>query len=153
METYVLTTMTYQSRALFVLTKNAALLVKTLLHYRDQGWFQLHGFAVMPDQLHVLLTPGPNQTIESCAQCIKSGFVQEARAQIRGEVWQMGFEKRRIRDEADFRGQLEAIAASTPRSAAGSSTVIPPATFTNTSSPARFKPTRFSSTASSKVNR
>ena len=48
---------------------------------------------------------------------------------------------------------LDAIAASTPRSDAGSSTVIPPAMFTNTSSPTRFRPARFSSTASSSDRR
>lgn len=112
METYVLTATTYQRQALFVATKHAGLLVKTLLLYRDQGWFQLHGFSVMPDQLHVLLTPGPDQTIESCAHCIKSGFAQEMEALFRGNVWQVGIEKRRIHDAADFRRQLGEIEAS-----------------------------------------
>ena len=64
METYALTTTTYQRRALFVRTANAELLVKTLFHYRDQGRYQLHGFAIMPEHLHVLLTSSANQTIE-----------------------------------------------------------------------------------------
>jgi hypothetical protein len=37
METYALTTATYQRRALFVRSANAELLVKMLFHYRDQG--------------------------------------------------------------------------------------------------------------------
>src|SRR5262249_7836249 len=48
---------------------------------------------------------------------------------------------------------LDAIAARTPRSDAGSSTVIPPATFTKTSSPMRLSPARFSRTASSSDRR
>ena len=111
METYALTTSTYQRRSLFVVTKHAELLVKTLFHYRDQGRFQLHGFAVMPEHLHVLLTPAPNQTIERCAQCIKGGFSHEVHAQFRGEVWQVGFHEHRIRDGDDFRRQLGYIAA------------------------------------------
>jgi len=84
METYALTTTTYQRRSLFVRTENAELLVTTLFHYRDQGRYQLHGFVVMPEHLHVLLTPLPNQP---------------------------GFHEHRIRDEEDFRRQLGYIAA------------------------------------------
>jgi putative transposase len=111
METYALTTSTYQRRALFVVTANAELLVKTLFHYRDQGRYGLHGFVVMPEHLHVLLTPAPDQTIERCAQCIKGGFSHEVRAQFGGEVWQVGFHEHRIRDGEDFRKQLGYIAA------------------------------------------
>ena len=111
MPTYALTTGTHQRRALFTRTANAELLVKTLFHYRDQGRYKLHGFAVMPEHLHVLLTPAPNQTIERCAQCIKGGFSHEVRAQFGGEVWQTGFHDHRIRDRGDFENQLAYIAA------------------------------------------
>jgi len=111
METYALTTATYQRRALFVVTKNGELLVKMLFHYRDQGRYQLHGFVVMPEHLHILLTPAPNQTIERCAQCIKGGFSHEVRKQFAGEVWQTGFHEHRIREDEDFRKQLGYIAA------------------------------------------
>ena len=111
METYALTTATYQRRALFVVTRNGELLVEKLFHYRDQGRYQLHGFVVMPEHLHILLTPTPNQTIERCAQCIKGGFSHEVRKQFAGEVWQTGFHEHRIRDEEDFRKQLGYISA------------------------------------------
>jgi putative transposase len=111
METYALTTTTYQRHSLFVRTENAELLVKTLFHYRDQGRYQLHGFVVMPEHLHVLLTPSLNQTVERCAQCIKGGFSHEVRKQFAGEVWQPGFHEHRVRDEEDFRRQLGYIAA------------------------------------------
>ena len=111
METYALTTATFQRRALFVRTANAELLVKTLFHYRDQERYQLHGFVVMPEHLHVLLTSAPSQTIERCAQCIKGGFSHEVRAQFGGEVWQAGFHEHRIRDGEDFRSQLGYIGA------------------------------------------
>jgi putative transposase len=115
MHTYALTTTTYQRRALFVRTANAELLVKTLFHYRDQGRYKLHGFAIMPEHIHVLLTPCSNQTIERCAQCIKGGFSHEVRTQIAGEVWQPGFHEHRIRDAKDFSNQLNYIAANPQR--------------------------------------
>jgi putative transposase len=111
METYALTTTTYQRRALFVRTANAELLVQTLFHYRDQGRYALHGFVVMPEHLHVLLSPAENQTIERCAQCIKGGFSHEVRAKFAGEIWQVGFHEHRVRDGEDFRRQLGYIAA------------------------------------------
>jgi putative transposase len=77
--------------------------------------YQLHGFAIMPEHLHVLLTPSVNQTIERCAQCIKGGFSHEVRAQFAGEVWQPGFHEHRIRDGEDYRRQLEYIAANPER--------------------------------------
>jgi putative transposase len=115
MYTYALTTATFQRRALFVRTANADLLLKTLFHYRDQGRYKLHGFAIMPEHLHVLLSPSLGQTIERCAQCIKGGFSHEVRAQFGGEVWQTGFHEHRIRDGQDFHNQLAYIAANPER--------------------------------------
>jgi putative transposase len=94
---------------------NAELMVKMLFHYRNQGRYLLHGFAIMPEHLHVLLTPFNHQTIERCAQCIKGGFSHEVRKQFGGEVWQSGFHEHRVRDGLDFRNQLEYIAANPRR--------------------------------------
>jgi putative transposase len=110
MPTYALTTATHQRRSLFVRTQNAELLVDVLFHYRDQGRYRLHGFAVMPEHLHVLLTPASGQTIERCAQCIKGGFSHAVREQFRGEIWQSGFHAHRVRDKSDFLNQIAYIA-------------------------------------------
>ncbi len=110
MPTYALTTSTYGRRAILNRAANAEMLVQILFHYRDRGRYRLHGFAVMPDHLHVLLTPSPNQTIERCAQCIKGGFSHELRKQFGGEVWQPGFHEHRVRNVLDFLNQLEYIA-------------------------------------------
>ena len=89
--------------------------METLFRYRDQGRYLLHGFAIMPDHLHVLLTPSRDQTIERCAQCIKGGFSFQVRHQFHGEAWQPGFHEHRIRDDEDFRNQLAYIAANPER--------------------------------------
>ncbi len=111
MPTYALTTTAYGRRAIFTKAANAELLIDVLFHYRDQGRYGLHGFAVMPEHLHVLLTPARGQTIERCAQCIKGGFSHDVRKQFGGEVWQPGFYEHRVRDALDFIAQLEYIAA------------------------------------------
>lgn len=111
MPTYAITTVTFQRRALFSRTANAELLIQTILLYRDDGRYRLHAFVVMPEHLHVLLTPCQNQTVERCAQCIKGGFSHQLRKDFRGEVWQPGFHEHRIRDAADFLNQAGYISA------------------------------------------
>ena len=89
--------------------------MKTIFGYREQGRFLLHAFAVMPEHLHVMLTPGKGQTVERCVQCIKGGFSFSARKQFAGEVWQTGFHEHRIRDAEDFRNQIEYVAGNPGR--------------------------------------
>ena len=113
--TYAITTVTAQRRALLQSIQNANLLLETLFHYRDQGRYQLHGFAIMPEHIHVLLTPAIDQTIERCAQCIKGGFSHALPIKPIGGIWQPSFHQHRIRNAEDFRNQLIYIAQNPTR--------------------------------------
>jgi len=108
--TYAITTVTAQRRALLQSTINADLLLETLFRYRDQGRYELHGFAIMPEHIHVLLTPATDQTIERCAQYIKGGFSHAVPLKLPGGIWQPSFHQHRIRDAEDFQNQLIYIA-------------------------------------------
>lgn len=108
--TYAITTVTWQRRTLFQTTENAQLLLDTLVHYRTQGRYQLHAFAIMPEHLHVLLTPSADNTVERCVQCIKGGFSHSIRKLLPGTIWQPGFFAHRIRDKEDFLYQRDYIA-------------------------------------------
>ena len=108
--TYTITTVTSQRRSIFIRTANAELLVDTLFHYRDQRRYLLHGFAIMPEHIHILITPTEHQTLERCALCIKGGYSHAIRKQFEGEIWQPGYHAHRIRDAADFQNQLAYIA-------------------------------------------
>jgi REP element-mobilizing transposase RayT len=110
METYALT-FVYLRPSLFARTGNAELLVKVLFDYRDQGYYRLHGFAVLAKYLEVLLTPFPNRTIERCAGGIKGDFADQVRTQFPGAVWQPVFREHFVRNAEDFRGELKSIAA------------------------------------------
>ena len=55
--TFFITAITYNRRRLFQLPINATLFLETLQHYRTQGAYKLHAFVVMPDHIHLLLTP------------------------------------------------------------------------------------------------
>jgi putative transposase len=113
--TYAITTVTAQRRALLQSTQNAELLLNTLFNYRDQHRFELHGFAIMPENIHILLTPAIDQTIERCAQCIKGGFSHALPIKPIGGVWQPSFHQHRIRDAEDFQNQLTYIAQNPTR--------------------------------------
>ena len=64
----------------------------------------LHAFVVMPDHVHLLLTPARDITIERCVQLIKGAYSHELGSLIgrNSEVWQRGFTDHRTRDGNDF---------------------------------------------------
>jgi putative transposase len=100
-QTYMVTTETWQRRALFLNERWAELLVDTLYHYRGSAYL-LHEFVIMPDHIHVLITP--TTSLEKAVQFIKGGFSYRAKKELGSnmEIWQKGFQDQRIRDAADF---------------------------------------------------
>jgi putative transposase len=104
-QTYALTAVTYQRRRLFQCTATAELFIATLFRYRDAGKFQLHACVVMPEHVHILLTPASDIAIERCAQLIKGGFSFAVRNDFSGEVWQDGYHAHRVVDEEDLCNQ------------------------------------------------
>jgi putative transposase len=102
--TYFVTFSTWQRRRLFVVENYARLFLQTLYRYRREGRFQLHAFVLMPEHIHLLLTPAPDVTLEHAIQLIKGGY-SHALGSILGrkrEIWQRGFTDHRVRDDRDF---------------------------------------------------
>jgi putative transposase len=97
--TFFITTQTYNRRRLFQHTPTAELLLDTLQHYRREGLYKLHAFVVMPDHIHLLLTP-TEITLERTLQLIKGGFSRRLASKL--PIWQRGFTDGRIRDRQDF---------------------------------------------------
>ena len=103
--TYFVTSPTFQRRRFFVVESYARLFLKTLYGYRRQRRFQLHVFVLMPDHVHLLLTPADDITLERAMQFIKGGYSHAVGVEIsRREIWQKGFTEHRIRDAQDFAG-------------------------------------------------
>lgn len=75
-----------------------------IFEYRDKGEYAVHRYVVMPDHLHVILTPGPRTTLERAAQLIKGGSSHDVGAAFgtRFPVWQPGFTQHLIRDQTDY---------------------------------------------------
>jgi putative transposase len=77
--------------------------LKTMYSYRQQGKFRLYVFVLMPEHVHLLLTPANNVTLEWSVQLIKSGYSHAfGLASGGGNVWRRGFTDYRIRDTEDF---------------------------------------------------
>jgi REP-associated tyrosine transposase len=97
----MITSSTWGRRSLFQVDRWAKLLIDTLYHYRASAYL-LHEFVVMPDHIHVLLTPATS--LEKAAQFIKGGFSYRAKKELKSnmEVWQKGFSDHRIRDAGDY---------------------------------------------------
>jgi Transposase IS200 like len=65
---------------------------------------------LMPEHVHLLLTPSQNTTLEHAIQLIKGGY-SHALGTVPGkrETWQRGFTDHQIRDGQDFRNHLNYI--------------------------------------------
>jgi putative transposase len=108
---YFLTTKCWQGRSVFQVPENAEILIKTFSRYRERRAFLLHEFVVMPDHLHLLLTPSTTTSLEKAVQLIKGGSSHEIHKErnVRMEIWQEGFYDWTIRDEDDWRAKAEYI--------------------------------------------
>lgn len=101
-QAYMITSSTWGRRALFSREVWAKLLIDTLYHYRGVAYL-LHEFVVMPDHIHVLVTP--KTSLERAVQFFKGGFSFRAKRELGSnlEIWQKGFSDHRIRDASDYR--------------------------------------------------
>ena len=102
-DTYFITTTTWGSRSLFQTDRMALLFLDTIFQYRRQQKFLLHEFVVMPNHLHLLLTP-TGISIERAMQLIKGGFSYRVKKELGStlEIWERGYVDHRIRDLADY---------------------------------------------------
>jgi putative transposase len=100
-QTYMVTSSTWERRALFQNERWAKLLIAALYHYRGTAYL-LHEFVIMPDHFHALISP--LTSLEKAVQFIKGGFSYRAKKELGSnmEVWQKGFQDHRIRDANDY---------------------------------------------------
>jgi putative transposase len=107
--TFFITTVTWQRTPIFRVEPRSRLLIDVLLDYREQRKYLLHAFVIMPDHIHVLLTPACGISVERAVQCIKGGYSYRLRKAEKIQVWQQSFTNHRIRDAEDFAKHCEYI--------------------------------------------
>ena len=108
---YFVTTKASQNRALFNVTEIAETVVETLQHYRSRGEYLLHEFVLMPDHLHILITPSSINSLEKAMQFIKGGssFRLHQRRGQKTDLWHAGFHDWTIRGAADWSAKAQYI--------------------------------------------
>jgi putative transposase len=80
------------------------LILDVLTDQRLKNRFKLHEYVVMPDHLHLIITPAYEHSIEKCGQFVKGNFSIRAGRELgfKGEIWQEGFKHHRIMDARDY---------------------------------------------------
>src|SRR6202051_4595781 len=70
----------------------------------SRGFYKLHAFVLMPDHLHILMTPGETTTVEKAMQMIKGGSAHRIGIEKPQQfpIWHRGFHDRWIRDAEQF---------------------------------------------------
>jgi putative transposase len=87
----------------------AKLFLEALYAHRLKRYL-LHGFVLMPDHFHLLITP--RVSIETAVECLKNAFSSRASQELgfTREIWAEGFTDQQVRGEKDFKLQLAYIA-------------------------------------------
>ena len=83
--------------------------MENVLNHYDSRNYSLHAFVIMPDHLHLLITPF--EALEKSVQLFKGGFSYRAKRELEWskEIWQPGFTEHRVRDEVDWLNHIEYI--------------------------------------------
>jgi putative transposase len=108
-QTYFVTSNTAERKPFFRHERWAKLFLETLYGYRPDRYL-IHGFVLMPDHFHLIMTPVAS--LELAIQCLKGGFSFRAKREFKwnGDIWVTGYSDHRIRDDEDFEIHLTYIA-------------------------------------------
>jgi len=108
-QTYFVTSNSAERKPFFRYERWAKLFLETLYGYRPERYL-IHGFVLMPDHFHLLITPRPS--LELAVQCLKGGFSFRAKRELNwaGHIWVTGYSDHRIRNEEDFKIHLTYMA-------------------------------------------
>jgi putative transposase len=93
LRTYFITTVTANRRRLFQVEQNANLFIEVHQDQRTKGRLQLHAFVIMPDHIHLLVTPAPEISLEKAMQFIKGAFSFRLKSKL--DVWERSYNNRR----------------------------------------------------------
>jgi len=79
------------------------LFIEVLRHHRQRKKYLLHAFVLMPDHMHLLVTPAADVALEKAVQLIKGTFSFRAHKEfgIRG-IWAAGFNKDRVKSLSEY---------------------------------------------------
>ena len=111
--TYFVTCCLRDRRPLFADDATIALVRSTLRAVRVRHPFRMHGYAFMPEHVHLLLTVEPKTTISAMMHSFQRNttlhYKRASGIEKPVRLWQRGFWDHVIRDEGDFARHLDYI--------------------------------------------
>jgi len=109
--TYFVTTKAWQSTSVFQVAQIAEIVISKTLEYQDKGNYLLHEFALMPNHLHLILTPADDVTLEKAIQLMKGGSSHEIHTirENKLPIWQPGFHESRVSDWLDYKKRVDYV--------------------------------------------
>ncbi len=89
----------------------ARIVLEQILSCRDRAFYKLHAFVLMPEHLHILLTPADETTIEKAMQMIKGGSAHRMGLERphKFPIWHAGFHDRWMRNVEEYRSAKKYI--------------------------------------------
>jgi putative transposase len=108
---YFITTETWQRRQIFLKPEPARIVLEQLLECRDRGFYKLHAFALMPEHLHILITPSESASLEKAIMMIKGGSAYRIKKELLYSfpIWMKSYHDRWIRDTHEYRMRRQYI--------------------------------------------
>ncbi len=102
--TFFTSSTTWERRQILQSHNLCELLLDVLRENRAKQGLQVHEFVFMRDHIHLILTPSPLVSLEKAMQFIKGGFSYRAKKELnrRGEIWQKGYNERRIKHPGEY---------------------------------------------------
>ena len=102
---YFVTSDTWERRQIFLKPEPAMIVLEQLLECGERGFYRLHAFVIMPENLHILITPGEGTSIEKAVMMIKGGSTFKIARELNYKfpIWFNGYHDRGIRDVREYR--------------------------------------------------
>ena len=99
--TFFITAVCAERRSIFQVDASAQLMWDHLQANRGRAYL-LHAFVIMPEHIHLLLTPV--QSLEYAMQIVRGGFSRKYGLATgrKTAIWQRGFADHRVRDRNDY---------------------------------------------------
>ena len=109
--TYLVTSRAAAGRTLTSLAPVPEIICSNLLWLRDQGRMALQAFVLMPDHLHLIITPSDDQSLAQITHVVKGFSAQRVNSAlgIGGSLWKAGYHERGIRDREAMRAAIEYV--------------------------------------------
>src|ERR1700735_1847340 len=102
---YFITTDTWQRREIFRNPDPARIVVEQITECHERKFYGLHAFVLMPNHLHMLITPGEEASIEKAVMMIKGGSSHRIKKELLYSfpIWMPGYHDRWIRNVDEYR--------------------------------------------------